>query len=180
MKSNGQDVVSIGQASVLVAAWIAVAAIASYAFGWYSWRYNDHPLSDLFAVLMVVDATWALGYLLTLVSPTDGLSRLLMAVPELSAALAAVVWFLFVLEYTGNGDRLPAVATPLLVAHAFVYGTLYAINPGNLVRGPIEIATFGVLRVPHETFGPGILLEILLVYTLLTTSLVLLGRFFLD
>jgi len=172
--------VDLAQVSLLIAGLNALAAATSLAFGWYSWRRGDHPMSDRFALLMFADGTWALWYLFALASPTDGLARFWMPFAELSAALAAVFWFLFVVAYTGNDDRLPGVATPLLIGHAFVYAVLYALNPAGLMHSPLEVARFGVLRVPYEAVGPGQALEVLFVYALLLTSMVLLGRFFLE
>ncbi|MBV0900296.1 sensor histidine kinase [Haloarcula salina] len=155
-----------------------VAVVGSFGFAWYSWRRADHPVSDRFAWVMLADGTWALLALLELVGPTDELSVFWMTPMALVAPLAAVCWFRFVVEYTGDSERIPDVLERVAVAHAPVYAGLYALNPSDIAYSARDVATFAGLRLPYATFGPLVVGELLVLYGILGVSFALLGRFF--
>ncbi len=165
---------------ILLAGLVSLAVFTSYGFAWYSWRRASHPVSDRFALLMVADGSWALFALFELVSPTDALSAMWTTPIALVSALSAVFWFLFVLEYTGYSDLVPRPVEYLLVGEAVLYGALHGLNPGDLMYTEITVTRLGPVRLAAETFGPGIELQIILVYAILCLTFLLLGRFFVQ
>lgn len=166
--------------SVAAASLVGVAAVVSLGLAWYSWRYAEHPVSDRFALVLAADGIWAVCSFFKFVSPTDALATAWLLPESTVSPLAAALWFLFVIEYTGDSGWIPGVVTPLVVGHAFVYGALYAVNPGRIVTREVSVSQFGRIRLPVETFGPISLLEIALIYVILITTYILLGRFFLQ
>ncbi|MDS0282140.1 histidine kinase N-terminal 7TM domain-containing protein [Haloarcula onubensis] len=167
--------------SVVVAAFLLVAALASYGFAWYSWRRAEHPISDRFALLMTADGSWALFSLLGHVSPTDELA-LLFRVPFTAGAavLAVVFWFLFVIEYTTDSDWIPSVVVRGFVVLAAGYITLLVVDPVGPVYRSVGVARYGLLRVPYGEFGTLALGYLAVTYAVLLFSFALLGRFLLQ
>ncbi|WP_424002423.1 histidine kinase N-terminal 7TM domain-containing protein [Haloarcula salina] len=165
---------------VVLLALHVIAIVGSFGFAWYSWRRADHPVSDRFAWLMVLDGTWALLALLELVGPTDGLSVFWMTPVALVAPLAAVFWFRFVVEYTGDSEWIPDVVERVAVAHAPIYAGLYALNPWDIAYTARDVAGFAGLRLPYATFGPLVFAELLVLYGILGVSFALLSRFFIH
>ena len=167
--------------SAVIVVLMLVAAIASYGFAWYSWRRATHPIADRFAMLMVADGSWALFATLSHVSPTDGLA-ILWRVPFASgsAVLAAVFWYLFVVEYTTDSAWIPSAVGRGLVALAGVYIAALVFNPGGLVYTATGVAQYGLIRVPYQVFGPVALAYLALTYAVLLFTFALLGRFLLQ
>lgn len=165
--------------SAAIAVMMAIGAVASYAFAWYSWRRATHPVSNRFALLMLADGSWALFSLLGLVSPTDALA-LVWRLPLLTAVVfAGIFWFLFVIDYTGDNTWLPAAAERWLVGVGVVFSLLFVLNPSGLAYSARGVARYGVLRLPYETFGPILRLQVVFNYLLVLVAFALLGRFML-
>ncbi|MFC6974605.1 histidine kinase N-terminal 7TM domain-containing protein [Halomicroarcula sp. GCM10025709] len=163
-------------ASTLILALLGIAAVASFGFAWYSGRRSDHPVSDPFARLLFTDGCWAL---FTLAEGLDlfGLPAAVWgALVTLSAALSASFFFLFVVEYTGDSDRVPTRLRQLIVAQGPIYTVLYLLNPGGIVVPERREATYGVFRVVVEELGVVARAELVIVYALLGVSFLLLGR----
>ena len=166
--------------SVLLVVLLALATTTSYAFAWYFRQKSTHPASDRFAKLMIADGSWALFVLCQMLSPTDDFALALENVVQLASALAAVYWFLFVVDYTGDRWLVPDWLRRLLVAEAVLFGVAFTVNPRELVYSNAGVESFGALRLTFETFGLGVIVQLLVAYTLLGSSFVLLGRFFLQ
>ncbi|WP_254272487.1 sensor histidine kinase [Haloarcula marina] len=166
--------------SVVVVVLIAVAVVTSFGFAWYARRRTRHPVSGWFSLLMAADGTWALLTLLELLSPTDAFALLLGPFVAFTGVSAAVIWFQFVVEYTGDSTWVPPIVGRLLGAQTAVYALLYVLNPGELVYTTRGVAQYGVVRLPYEVFGPLAYLELAVVYALLSVTFLLLGRLFVQ
>jgi signal transduction histidine kinase len=164
---------------VAIAVIMAVAALVSYGFAWYSWDRASHPISDTFAALLVADGTWALSTVLGYVSPTDTIASVWPPFMTAASSFGAILWFMFVVRYTGDDEWIPPVVEQVLLAMAGVYTVLFALNPGELVHAASDVGRFGLLRLPYPEPGPGLLAYTLFTYLVLFTTYGLLGRFLL-
>lgn len=165
--------------SVIIAVLTVVAALVSYGFAWYSWDRATHPISDIYAALLVADGSWALFAFLGYISPTDAIASIWPALITLSAYFVTVFWFMFVVRYTGDDEWVPSVVERALAGIAGVYTLLFILNPGQLIHPASGVGRYGLLRLPYPEPGPGLLVNTTFTYLVLLTTFVLLGRFLL-
>ena len=163
--------------SLFVVSLVAVAVVVSVVLAGYSWRSIEHPISNSYARLLAADSLWAACYLGMIVGDGGLFTRAAIVGQGFAAALAAVAWFLFVVEYTGDSEWIPPIVGRLLVAEAGVYGVLRVFNPGGLVASEIIYGSFGPFLLPAEVYGPIVYGQLAITYTLLVVSFLLLGRF---
>ncbi|MFO7833711.1 MAG: histidine kinase N-terminal 7TM domain-containing protein [Halohasta sp.] len=163
--------------SLFVVSSVAVAVVVSLALAGYSWRSIEHPISNSYARLLAADSLWAACYLGMILGDGGPATRAAIVAQGFAAALAAVAWFLFVIEYTGDSEWIPSTVGRLLVAEAGVYGLLRVVNPGGLVASEVVYGSFGPFLLPAEVYGPIVYGQLAITYTLLVVSFLLLGRF---
>ena len=163
--------------SLFVVSLVAVAAVVSAVLAGYSWRSIEHPISNAYGRLLAVDSLWAACYLGMILGDGGPFTRAAIVGQGFAGALAAVAWFLFVIEYTGDSEWIPLVVGRLLVAEACLYGLLRVFNPGGLVASEIIYGSFGPFLLPAEVYGPIVYGQLAITYTVLVVSFLLLGRF---
>jgi len=165
--------------SVVIAVVMAVAALVSYGFAWYSWDRAAHPISDTFAILLVADGSWALFTVLGYISPTDAVAGLWPPFMTVSATFGSILWFMFVVRYTADDEWIPSVVEKALLAMAGTYTVAFTLNPGQLVHAGSGVGRYGLLRLPYPEPGPGLLAYTAFTYLVLLATYGLLGRFLL-
>jgi len=163
--------------SVFVVSLVLLAAVMSLVLAIYSWRRIEHPISDSYARLLAADSAWAGFYFLMILSGGGLFSAVALVGHSISASTAAVMWFLFVIEYTGDDEWLPDQLGPVLLAGVGVYGVLRLLNPNGLAVREIVTGDFGGFVLSAAEFGPIVLAQLAFIYGLLGISFVLLGRF---
>jgi len=163
--------------SVLVVSLVLLAAVVSLVLAVYSWRWMEHPISDSYARLLAADSAWAGFYFVMILSGGGLLSAAALAAHSISASTAAVMWFLFVIEYTGDDEWLPDRVGSILLAEIGVYGVLRLLNPNGLAVREIVTGEFGGLVLSAAVLGPIVLAQLAFIYCLLGISFILLGRF---
>ena len=105
--------------SIFVAALVAFASIVSYGIAYYSWKYADHPVSSRFALVLAADGAWAMFEFFQMISPTDAIATAWLLPESTVSTLAAALWFLFVIEYTGDSDWIPGIVERIVEAHGW-------------------------------------------------------------
>src|SRR6056297_2833378 len=95
--SMGDDVLL----SLFVVSLVAVAAVVSLVLAAYSWRSIEHPISNAYGRLLAVDSLWAVCYRGMILGDSGLFTQVAIVGQGFAGALAAVAWFLFVIEYTG-------------------------------------------------------------------------------
>jgi len=163
--------------SILVVSLVLLATVVSAVLAVYSWRRIEHPISDSYARLLAADSLWAGWYLVVILSGGGLVTTGALIGQSVSASLAAVMWFLFVIEYTGDSEWLPEVVGPILLSEIGLYTVLRLLNPNGLAIREIATGEFGLFVLSAEVFGPIVFAQLALVYGLLGVSFVLLGRF---
>jgi len=163
--------------SILVVSLVLLATVVSAVLAVYSWRRIEHPISDSYARLLAADSLWADWYLVVILSGGGLVTTGALIGQSVSASLAAVMWFLFVIEYTGDSEWLPEVVGPILLSEIGLYTVLRLLNPNGLAIREIATGEFGLFVLSAEVFGPIVFAQLALVYGLLGVSFVLLGRF---
>ncbi|WP_253738780.1 sensor histidine kinase [Halohasta salina] len=163
--------------SLFVVSLVVVATVVSLVLAGYSWRSIEHPISNSYARLLAADSLWAACYLGMILGDGGLFTRAAIVGQGFAAALAGVTWFLFVIEYTGDSEWIPAGIGRLLYAEAVIYGLLRIVNPGGLVASEVVYGEFGPFLLPAEVYGPIVYAQVGFVYLLLVVSFLLLGRF---
>jgi len=166
--------------SLVVIGLVFLATITSGLLAIYSFGRIDHPLSESYGVLMIVDSFWAGGYFLMLIAGGTLLAEIGLFIKALFSALAAFAWLRFVSEYTGDSEWLPSWLWWAGVAESIIWSILVVINPRNLMLEGVEVGEFGVVTAAVETAGLGATLQLLIGAVLVGLSLFLLGRFFVQ
>lgn len=162
---------------VLIVSLVLVAAVVSLVLAVYAWRRMEHPISDSYARLLAADSAWAGCYFVMIVSGGGLLSSVALSAQSISASAAAVMWFLFVIEYTGDDEWLPDRLGTVLLVEVGIYGLLRLLDPNGLAVREIVTGEFGGFVLSAAVFGPIVLAQLAVTYGLLGVSFVLLGRF---
>jgi signal transduction histidine kinase len=163
--------------SILVVSLVLLATVVSAVLAVYSWRWIEHPVSDSYARLLAADSAWAGCYFIVILSGGGLLTTGALFGQSITASLAAVTWFLFVIEYTGDSEWLPEAVGPILLSEIGLYAILRVLNPNGLAVREIVTGEFGLFVLSAEMFGPLVFVQLAIVYGLLGSSFVLLGRF---
>jgi signal transduction histidine kinase len=129
---------------------------------------------------MIASAVWAFCYLLMLVAPTPAVAIAAETVGAGFSSFVAVLWFLFVVEYTGHGAWLTRPRLAALVAEPAIYCALLATNPiHGYLRTDVQAVTYAGLTHVSAAASPVLVGQVLFIYLPNLFGFALLGRFFL-
>jgi PAS domain S-box-containing protein len=155
-------------------------------FGGYIWRLghtrtNRTRGTTLAALLMVVAAEWVLAYLLTLSSTELGSKLLWNRFEFLGMAFLPVVWFAYVLWYTGRTEWLTRRVFGGIGGVAAGFTVLAWANGFHfLIWEQSTLESIGSFVVVQHDLGPAFWAFVAFIYSLQLASALLLGNTVLE
>jgi signal transduction histidine kinase/PAS domain-containing protein len=155
-----------------------IAGIIALGLTRLAWRNRDTPAATAFGWLILAEAGWCLLYALVLSSSTAGVARFWDSVLLIAQLASAFLWLVFVLDYTGYGDRLTPRVLALVWSEPVLYYGLALTNPYHgLVWSARTVESVGSVLIVSHTYGPAGTVHLAYAYLVLLGSFGLLGWF---
>src|SRR5258707_14781279 len=108
---------------------VAASAVVSAVVAVAIWRRRPAPGSIAFSLLMLAVAEWSLTYALELVSADLPTALFWDNMTWIGAAIAPMLWLIFVLQYTGRTEWLARRNIVILMVEPLVTVLLVWISP---------------------------------------------------
>jgi PAS domain S-box-containing protein len=153
---------------------VIVSAAISTVLAGFLWRRRPAPGSIAFSLLMLAVAEWSLMYALELVSADLPAALFWDNMTWLGAAIAPILWLVFVLQYTGRTEWLTPRNVLILMVEPLITVLLVWINPfRGLVEDNIRLDRRGSVALLHLTHGVWYWIDIAYSYLLLFVGAIL-------
>ncbi len=108
----------------------------------YTWRYRTTPGARSFLLLVFAVMIWGICYALQIATVADlSVKSFWSAAKYIGIAATPVVWFAFVLEYTGRGEWLTRRRFAVLFIVPSITAVMAFVNPLNLMWPPLQLIT---------------------------------------
>ncbi|MDQ6644092.1 MAG: response regulator [Chloroflexota bacterium] len=154
--------------SVAVSIWLAFAA----------WRRRSALGATAFGLLMLSDAVWSLGNVLTLGSPDLPIVLFWDNVTWLGTVIAPTAWFVFACQYTGQAKWLTRNLLALLAIEPLVTLLLAWTNGTHgLITSSLRLDRSASYTAQIVTYGPWFWVNIVYAYVLILLSTLLIISF---
>jgi PAS domain-containing protein len=158
----------------VVVAGMVLSLVGTLAVAAALGRLERVPGLGTYRVLLAVGAAWIGTSLLRFLVFDPQLHRLLQVPQYGLGGLAAVVWLLFALIYTGRGRQVTPTRTGLLLAIPAVSSLVVVTNPGHhLMWRSYEVVQTGGLAGATYTYGPWYFAYFAFAYATIVVGLVL-------
>ncbi|MFB6173878.1 MAG: histidine kinase N-terminal 7TM domain-containing protein [Halobacteriales archaeon] len=120
-----------------------------------AWRYRHTPGARAFGVLQALSAVWAALTVLGLTRPPGALRLRIWGITTALSLLVVVVWFGFILSYTGRDRWLsPRRFAPLAAPLGAGAGAYVVVPDWPLLVADLTQATIGAGTVVRASIGP--------------------------
>src|SRR5215469_2462722 len=153
---------------------VIVSAAISAVLAGFLWRRRPAPGSLVFSLLMLAVAEWSLTYALELVSADLPTALFWDNMTWLGAAIAPILWLVFVLQYTGRTEWLTRRNIVILMVEPLITVLLVWISPfRGLVEDNIRLDHRGSVALLHLTNGLWYWIDLVYSYLLLFIGAIL-------
>jgi len=135
---------------VLVLSMVLLLGLAAVA-----WRFRSRRGANLFIVLQLLSTIWVLVTIIGLRLPPSPLQLRFWGFSSGMSLVVAVVWFAFILSYTGRENLLRFRQISIIAFPLVVGGVLYAVAPSwSPLVGQVEQTTITAGTVVQAEIGP--------------------------
>lgn len=135
---------------------LAIASITSAGLAFAAWRRRPAALAITFALLMLALTEWSLGYMVELASAELATKVLWAKIEYLGIVSVPSLWLIFVLQYTGQPERLTRRNLILLTIEPIVTLLLVWTNEFHrLIWASVELDTSGAFPLWKAVHGLG-------------------------
>ena len=146
----------------------------------YTWRHRTTPGTKSFLMLVFAIMIWGFCYALQLAAVADlSVKSFWSAAKYIGIAITPVVWFTFVLEYTGRGEWLTRRRFAALFIMPTITIVIAFVNPLNLMWPPLQLITtdqFVTVDSVTVQWGPWFWVHATYSYIFILLGIVLLVR----
>jgi PAS domain S-box-containing protein len=160
-----------------------LAALVVVTLGAYAVRNRQTPGTRSLAILLFAMSGWAAGYAFVLAAPTQAVQTklLLSRLTFVPIVFVPLLWFTFVLEYTGSGQRTVRRVLPLLALVSMGFALAGLTNPSHgLVWQSFETTPGEAFTFHVDQYGPLYGIYLAYSYALLAGGAALVVRMFLG
>jgi PAS domain S-box-containing protein len=125
-----------------IALFLFVPPLLMLALVPYTWRHRTTPGARSFLLLVLAVMEWGICYALQVAAVADlSVKSFWSAAKYIGIAATPVVWFTFVLEYTGRGEWLTRRRFAALFIVPAITAVMAFVNPMNLMWAPQQLIT---------------------------------------
>ncbi len=156
---------------------LIIAALLALTIAMFVWRRLPAPGILFFSFLCMSIAAWSLGYALELASSTLTHMIFWSRIQYLAIVIIPVVWFFFVLQYTGRTRWVtPRGLTFFLILPLMTLLLVWTNQFHHLIWQTTDQIRFGNTHIFHPTYGGWFWVHTLYSYLLLAGGAMLLAR----
>jgi signal transduction histidine kinase len=163
---------------LVVLALVGGSGVTALALVGLVWTRRDTPGATGFLAYLVAESVLCFGTVGIFLSSSAPVAEAFYYVASVAGIASGSIWVLFIVQYTGNWDRMRWWAHALVWGEPAVFALAFLTNPfhGRLIE--LEVTTYRSLTLVDPTETLLTQAQILYVLLLVAGSFVLLGRLF--